>query len=91
MSLDYLLMPVMISIGKVLETGFKGCSTQLIRGPTSASAQPHPQDAVFLLGGALQDASAFLPWPGSFGSWVGLDLILPPGQEEFVAGGMSWL
>lgn len=47
MSLDYLLMPVMISIGKVLETGFKGCSTQLIRGPTSASAQPHPQDAVF--------------------------------------------
>ena len=82
MSLDYPLMPVVISIGKALETGFKGCSTQLIRGPTSASAQSHPQDAGFLPGGALQDASPFLPWPGSFGYWVGLDLFFLPSRRN---------
>lgn len=51
MSLGYLLMPMTTGTGEFPETGFKGSSTHLFRGLTSASTQPHPQDAVICWAG----------------------------------------
>lgn len=86
-------MPVIISIGKALETGFKGCSTQLIRGPTSASAQFRPQDAGFFFAARWGSPGCFCIFTLAWELWAlgGPGPILPPKQEESVSGGMSWL